>query len=95
MKFSLNQSPKKVDGVIIRPQMDEYALFNTLTARFFLTNEIGYMVFNECDGTKMISEIVGIIYDKCVEKPEKSFIENDVLEMVQLLKKYELVEVSA
>ncbi|MDT8717346.1 PqqD family protein [Clostridium sp. 19966] len=86
--------PKKNEGITARPQMDDYALFNTLTARFFLVNEVGYVVFNECDGEKSISEIVDVIYDKCIEKPNRLDIENDVLEMIRLLEKYELVKVS-
>ncbi len=95
MNGILDLKPKKKEHVRIRPQMDEYALFDTLTARFFVINEIGYNVFNECDGIKKVEEITEIIFDMCIEKPEKSEIQNDIIEMINMLEKYNLIEVRA
>jgi len=95
MNDILDLKPKKKEHVRIRPQMDDFAVFDTLTARFFVINEIGYNVFNECDGTKKVKEITDIIYDKCIEKPEKAEIQNDIIEMISMLEKYDLIEVSA
>mgnify|MGYP000886980187 CR=1 FL=1 len=95
MNDILDLKPKKKEHVRIRPQMDEYALFDTLTARFFVINEIGYNVFSQCDGNKNVEEITEIIYDMCIEKPEKLEIQNDIIEMIDMLVKYNLIEVSA
>lgn len=84
---------KFIKSKFVRPrkQVDGYALFHTENARFFVTNDIGYQVWNECDGTKTVEEIIINIVNSFNEKPEYTQVETDVLEILADFQKYELV----
>lgn len=75
--------PLRSDDVIFFPAGDELCLHNVGTAEYYLLNEIGEQVWNLCDGSSSVAEIVArIVADYDAEDEQ---VAADVLEFIQYL----------
>lgn len=84
---------KFIKSKCVRPrkQVDGYALFHTENARFFITNEVGYYIWNSCDGNQTVEQIISSVYNNFEEKPELQQIETDVINLLTEFQNFELV----
>lgn len=82
---------RKGEGFRIRKQVDDYTIFNTKAARFFVINEVGHFILQQLDGKKTLDEIVELVHKECIDNPPVEAIWQDVNELVNQLLEYELI----
>lgn len=85
--------PVKVPHVRAREQGDDLALFDVITAKYFVLNEVGRETWNLCTGEYTLEEIAKEIQNKIEGAPSFDEILADVKELVTDLKEKNLVQV--
>jgi len=88
-----NMRPKKVENVRVRKQNGEMAIFNILTADYFLLNETGVFIWKLCDGNHTIIEIVEKMKEEFEDFPSVEKATEDTQNLIQTLQEKELIEV--
>jgi hypothetical protein len=76
--------PKRVEQVIAQKASSEWLLFNMSDGNYYSLNDIGGRVWELCDGTRTVSQLVASIsaeYDASIDEVEK-----DVVELLEGLK---------
>lgn len=85
--------PKRVSHVRPREQGDDLALFNVMTAQYFVVNEVGREIWNLCTGDYTIREIAQEIQTKIEGAPSLDEVLADTKELIEDLKNKNLVTV--
>ncbi|MBU7023034.1 MAG: PqqD family protein [Theionarchaea archaeon] len=85
--------PKRVSHVRPREQGDDLALFNVMTAQYFVVNEVGREIWNLCTGDHTIREIAQEIQTKIEGAPSFDEVLADTKELIEDLKNKNLVTV--
>ncbi len=88
-----NMRPKKVENVRVRKQNGEMAIFNILTADYFLLNETGVFIWKLCDGNHTIIEIVEKMKEEFEDFPSVEKVIEDTQNLIQTLQEKQLIEV--
>ncbi|MBU6998334.1 MAG: PqqD family protein [Theionarchaea archaeon] len=85
--------PKRVAHVRPREQGDDLALFNVMTAQYFVVNEVGREIWNQCTGDRTIREIAQEIHTTIEGAPSFDEVLADTIELIEDLKNKSLVTV--
>ncbi|MBU7013741.1 MAG: PqqD family protein [Theionarchaea archaeon] len=85
--------PKKVPHVRPREQGDDLALFNVMTAQYFVVNEVGREIWNLCTGELTVKEIAQEIHTRIEGAPSFEEVLTDAKELIEDLKNNNLVTV--
>ncbi|MGD2247012.1 MAG: PqqD family protein [Candidatus Methanofastidiosia archaeon] len=83
--------PVKVPHVRAREQGDDLALFNVITAQYFVLNEVGREIWNLCTGEYTIEEIAKEIPNRIEGAPSFDEVLTDAKELIEDLKDKNLV----
>jgi coenzyme PQQ biosynthesis protein PqqD len=70
--------PKRVEQVIAQKASSDWLLFNMSDGNYYSLNDIGGRIWELCDGTRTVSQLVASIsaeYDAAVEDVEKDVVE--------------------
>jgi hypothetical protein len=81
--------PRRQEQIIVQKGSKEVLLFNMDDGSYFALNEVGNRIWELCDGTHGMAEMVGMLakeYDAPVE-----MIETDILEVLDDLRSKNLI----
>lgn len=91
--FESNARPKRAENVRTRKQDGEEAVFNILTADYFILNETGAFIWGLCDGNHTIAEIVEKMKEQFEDLPPEEKVMEEIHNLIKKLQEKELVEV--
>jgi len=81
--------PRRSEGILAKEVSDSWVLLNLESGEYYALNEVGGRVWDLCDGTRSVAEVVAIISQEYDAPGE--VIETDVLELLQELAHEKLV----
>jgi len=81
--------PKRQEQIIAQRGADEVLLFNMDDGSYFALNEVGNRIWELCDGTHGMAEMVCVLAKEYNAPAE--MIEMDVLEVLEDLRKKDLI----
>jgi len=84
--------PQRVENVRVRKQNGEMAIFNILTADYFLLNETGVFIWNLCDGKHTTGEIIERVKEEFEDLPSEEVVAEETKRLIEKLYERELVE---
>jgi len=70
--------PKRMEQVIAQKASDDWLLFNVSDGNYYSLNDIGGRIWELCDGTRTVSQLVTVLeaeYDASTEVLEKDIVE--------------------
>jgi coenzyme PQQ biosynthesis protein PqqD len=90
--MNLDTRPQRNDQILAQNVGSDFLLFNMNDGNYFSLNEVGRRIWELCDGTRTIAQIVDALaaeYDAPREQ-----LSQDVLELLETLRNRKLVELS-
>src|SRR5579864_3870383 len=81
--------PRRQEQIIVQKGSQDVLLFNMEDGSYYALNEVGYRIWELCDGAHGMGEMVGMLakeYDAPAE-----MIETDVLEVLEDLRSKKLI----
>jgi coenzyme PQQ biosynthesis protein PqqD len=82
-------APRRHDDVLVQAAGDETVLLALRNGTYFSLNEVAGRVWELCDGSRSVADIVAVITDEYAATPED--IERDVVELLDDLLAEDLV----
>jgi len=70
--------PKRMEQVVAQKATDDWLLFNVSNGNYYSLNDIGGRIWELCDGTRTVSQLVTALaaeYDASTEVLEKDIVE--------------------
>lgn len=90
--MNLDTRPKRNDQILAQNASSDFLLFNMNDGNYFSLNEVGHRIWELCDGTRTIAQIVDALAAE-YEAPTEQLTQ-DVLELLETLRNRQLVELS-
>ena len=87
--IALETRPTRADGILAQRNADSLILLNPENGQYFTLDEVGARVWELCDGSHAVAEVVSALYAE-YDAPLKS-IQTDVLELLGELAGEQLV----
>jgi coenzyme PQQ biosynthesis protein PqqD len=87
--MNLEECPKRGQQVIAQKAANDLLLFNIEDGNYYSLNEIGSRIWELCDGTRSVSQLVAVLateYDATHED-----LETDVAELLENLQSGKLI----
>jgi hypothetical protein len=81
--------PQRQDQIIVQKASRDVLLFNMDTGSYYALNEVGERIWNLCDGTHTVAQLVGILAKEYNAPAE--IIETDILELLEDLRSKNLI----
>jgi coenzyme PQQ biosynthesis protein PqqD len=81
--------PQRSEGILAKGVSDSWVLLNLESGKYYALNEVGGRVWELCDGTRSVAEVVALICQEYDAPGE--VIETDVLDLLQELAHEKLV----
>lgn len=78
----LSQVPIRHDQVSIAEENDVYSIHDQQEGKIFLTNEMGAKVWDLCDGTNTVNDIIKIV-DSQYEEMTRDKVESDIRDFLE------------
>jgi hypothetical protein len=81
--------PKRQEQIIVQKGSNDVLLFNMDDGSYYALNEVGHRIWELCDGTHGVAQLVGVLakeYDAPAE-----IIETDVVEVLEDLRSKKLI----
>lgn len=76
--IGLQSHPKRKEEILLQATADTMVLFNLDDGQYYAVDQVGGMLWELCDGTRRVSELVTIIceqYDTTAERAESDVLE--------------------
>ncbi len=87
--IALEVRPTQADGILAQRNDDSLILLNPENGQYFTLDEVGARVWELCDGSHRVAEVVSTLYAE-YDAPLNS-IQTDVLELLDELASEQLV----
>ena len=84
------QKPRRREGAISRSAADSTIVLDTRRGTYFTLDEVGTVVWDLCDGTRTLDEIVATVIDAYEVAPDQA--ETDIRQLLDELAAEELVD---
>jgi len=81
--------PKRMEQVIAQKATDDWLLFNVRDGNYYSLNDIGGRIWELCDGTRTVSQLVAAIAAEYNAPTE--IIEKDIAELLEGLQNGKLI----
>jgi coenzyme PQQ synthesis protein D (PqqD) len=89
MKENLNHCPRRQEKIIVQKGVQEVLLFNMDDGSYYALNEVGNRIWELCDGTHGMAEMVCMLTKEYGTPAE--IIETDILELLDDLRSKNLI----
>jgi len=89
MKEKLNHCPRRQEQIIVQKGAQEVLLFNMDDGSYYALNEVGNRIWELCDGTHGMAEMVCMLAKEYGAPAE--IIETDILELLDDLRSKNLI----
>jgi hypothetical protein len=89
MKVKLNHCPRRQEQIIVQKGAKEVLLFNMDDGSYYALNEVGNRIWELCDGTHGMAEMVCMLAKEYGAPAE--IIETDILELLDDLRSKNLI----
>jgi hypothetical protein len=83
--------PRRQEQIIAQKGLDEVLLFNMDDGSYYALNEVGHRIWELCDGTHGMSEMVGVLAKEYNAPAE--MLETDILEVLEDLRSKNLIAI--
>jgi hypothetical protein len=86
---NIESRPKRQEQIIVQKGSNDVLLFNMDDGSYYALNEVGNRIWELCDGTHGVAQLVGLLakeYDAPAE-----IIETDVMEVLEDLRSKNLI----
>jgi hypothetical protein len=86
---NIESRPKRQEQIIVQKGSNDVLLFNMDDGSYYALNEVGNRIWELCDGTHGVAQLVGVLakeYDAPAE-----IIETDVMEVLEDLRSKNLI----
>lgn len=87
--MKMDSRPRRRENVLTQKTSDGLVLLDPDGGEYFSLNEVGSRVWELCDGTRTVGEVVGVLAEE-FEAPSET-IRDDVLELLEELAAARLV----
>ena len=81
--------PRRQEQIIVQKGSQEVLLFNMDDGSYYALNEVGHRIWELCDGTHGMAEMVGVLAKEYNAPAE--MLETDILEVLEDLRSRNLI----
>jgi hypothetical protein len=85
-----NERPRRREGAVSQTAADATIVLDTRRGTYFTLDEVGTVVWDLCDGTRTLDEIVAAVIEAYEVAPDQA--ETDIRELLDELAAEELVD---
>jgi hypothetical protein len=89
MMMTLESCPKRAEQVIAQKASNDVLLFNMEDGNYYSLNEIGGRIWDLCDGSRSVSQLVTLLATEYEASPED--IEKDITDLLEGLQNGRLI----
>src|SRR5437870_3241545 len=84
-----DRCPRRQEQIIVQKRSKDVLLFNMDDGSYYALNEVGNRIWDLCDGTHRVEQLVGMLAKEYNATAE--MIETDVLELLEDLRRQNLI----